>query len=78
MMKLHKNGDWKILHSGDREEPKKASSLEICIVCGKITGVPKDKPVSERKTYMEGAGQLCENCCWEIYGTDDLRAVIYE
>ena len=52
-----------------------ACDFERCVVCGKMTDIPKDLPVSERKTYMEGAGQLCRECCIELYHTDDLRDI---
>ena len=46
---------------------------ERCVVCGKLTDVPKSLPVGRRKTYVSGGGQLCKGCCWRIYGTTDLR-----
>lgn len=47
--------------------------MERCVICGTLTEVPMDLPVSERETYMEGAGQLCLECCWKLYQTTDLR-----
>jgi hypothetical protein len=38
-----------------------------------LTCVSKATPVGERKGYLMGAGQLCEECCWQLYGTEDLR-----
>ena len=58
---------------GRSAEPEDESEMETCVVCGRHTEVPKELPVSERKTYMPGGGQLCEDCCWEIYHTTDLR-----
>lgn len=40
--------------------------LERCVLCWQLTGVPKTMPVSRRKGYIEGAGQLCESCCCEL------------
>lgn len=40
---------------------------EYCVLCGKITRVMQDCPVSERDYYLEGAGQLCGECYREIY-----------
>lgn len=46
---------------------------ERCVLCGKMTDVSKDIPVDERETYLAGAGQLCFDCYWEIYHTNDLK-----
>lgn len=46
--------------------------MERCVLCGAVTEVPVDQPVSERKCYIPGAGQLCSDCCRELYGTEDL------
>lgn len=35
---------------------------ETCLLCGKNTEVPISKPIGERRFYIEGAGQLCEEC----------------
>ncbi|KKT74341.1 MAG: hypothetical protein UW71_C0027G0007 [Parcubacteria group bacterium GW2011_GWB1_44_7] len=35
---------------------------EICISCGKDTGVSVDREISFRAGYIEGCGQLCEGC----------------
>lgn len=50
------------------EEEKKAAEFENCVVCRKQTDVPKTRDISERKYYIEGAGQLCRDCYFEIYG----------
>lgn len=33
--------------------------MERCVLCWRETDVPKDTPVSRRKYYLEGQGQLC-------------------
>ncbi len=38
-----------------------------CACCGNDTGVPKDTPVTERKNYIRGSGQLCEKCYVALY-----------
>lgn len=48
--------------------------FETCVLCGQLTDVPVNRPVSERPTYVEGAGQLCRKCYAELYHTEDLRA----
>ncbi len=35
---------------------------EKCILCGDDTGVLANLPVDARKYYINGVGQLCENC----------------
>ena len=57
---------------------KDIEEMEKCVVCGKITNIPKNMPIDERKTYVETSGQLCKECCMEIYGTDDLRTISSE
>ena len=49
--------------------------LERCISCGEFTNVPVNTPIKDRICYVPGAGQLCEKCCVELYGTKDLRTL---
>ena len=61
----------------DRKEKKlqmdsEENSFERCVLFGVVTDVPVQMPVSERKCYIPGAGQLCRDCCRELYGSDDL------
>ena len=56
----------------DRKEKKlqmdsEENSFERCVLCGVVTDVPVQMPVSERKCYIPGAGQLCRDCCRELY-----------
>jgi len=50
-----------------RAEPQYSNGKEYCILCGNITETAKEKPISEREYYIEGAGQLCRKCYQEIY-----------
>jgi len=46
------------------------SETEICVSCRKDTGIPKNCHVDDPKrkgNYVEGAGQLCEECADTIY-----------
>lgn len=43
------------------------NEFEVCIGCGLNTGVPINTNVEARKSYIEGAGQLCSNCFVEVY-----------
>jgi len=38
------------------------SPTDLCVMCGKNTGIPKETPVDGRPFYVEGAGQLCTEC----------------
>lgn len=49
--------------------------LEVCAVCGVMTDVPVDTPVSERKCCVPGGRQMCRACCMRLYHTDDLRTL---
>lgn len=43
------------------------TETDKCACCGCDTGIPKDTPISNRKYYIEGCGQLCSNCYFELY-----------
>ena len=49
------------------------NSFERCVLCGAVTDVQVQMPVSERKSYIPGSGQLCRDCCRELYDSDDLE-----
>ena len=40
--------------------------MEICVCCGKITNIPKTKHVATRKNFVDGVGQLCEDCGYRL------------
>jgi hypothetical protein len=40
---------------------------EICVCCGKDANVSKFTHVDLRDNYVDGAGQLCEECFVRIY-----------
>lgn len=44
--------------------------MEYCVLCGKLTDIPENIPVNERKYYIEGAGQLCRACYHEVYDSE--------
>ena len=44
-----------------------SNHLERCVLCHKVVPVRRDEPVSERQFYIEGAGQLCEDCYQSIH-----------
>lgn len=39
---------------------------EICVLCGKTTGVLRSSPVAARKNYVVGCGQLCPFCARDL------------
>lgn len=47
--------------------------MERCVLCWRETDIPKDTPVSRRKYYLEGQGQLCAKCYYELYGAGVFR-----
>lgn len=44
-----------------------AINLDKCVSCGQETGHLVEDHVDSRKTYVEGAGQLCSKCFIEVY-----------
>ena len=53
-----------------KKRNEQLENLERCVFpgCGKILNVPKNTCISLREYYIEGAGQLCEDCYKKIYG----------
>lgn len=41
--------------------------VEKCVMCGNFTQYKYSTPIFLRKYYIEGAGQLCEECYNNIY-----------
>ena len=56
----------------DHADPE-TDTVEYCIICGAKTNELKSTPVSARRCYVQGCGQLCDRCCLELYGVRDLR-----
>ena len=40
---------------------------ETCIRCGRETKYEVSTPVTVRRWYVEGSGQLCEQCYFTLY-----------
>ena len=47
--------------------------MDLCVNCGEETKYPKNMHIDYRYNYVEGAGQLCDNCAIEIYKVKDVR-----
>jgi DNA-directed RNA polymerase subunit RPC12/RpoP len=43
------------------------NNIEKCVSCGRETGYSINDHIDSRKTYVEGAGQLCAECFKEVY-----------
>jgi hypothetical protein len=43
------------------------NNIEKCVSCGRETGHSINDHVDSRKSYVEGAGQLCSQCFIEVY-----------
>lgn len=43
------------------------NNVEKCVNCGRNTSYSINDHVDSRKTYVEGAGQLCSECFIEVY-----------
>lgn len=41
--------------------------METCVLCNKVTEVPKDLHIDFRDYYIEGVGQLCQDCYFDLY-----------
>lgn len=41
--------------------------MEKCVVCKKSLKIKKNERIDKRKYYIEGAGQLCEQCYNKLY-----------
>jgi len=39
---------------------------EKCVLCGAETNVPVNLHIDLRKNYVEGVGQLCDDCAKKI------------
>lgn len=44
-----------------------ASDRERCTICGRITDVPRGRPIALREYYVVGSGQLCRECYFCTY-----------
>lgn len=49
------------------ERSKEYDPIEKCVICGADTPYRMSTPVSRREFYVEGSGQICRHCHYEIY-----------
>ncbi len=45
-----------------KEEMVEKEEKEKCVLCGAETEYFRSTPIDKRKHYVEGSGQLCEDC----------------
>lgn len=38
------------------------NGTERCVLCGRDTGIPSNRPIKDRENYVYGCGQLCGLC----------------
>ncbi len=49
------------------KQKKELDEIEKCIICKKDTKYSKDTHIEKRTFYVEGIGQLCESCGYDLY-----------
>ena len=52
--------------------------IELCARCGKPTPYSVETPITLRRYFVEGAGQLCPQCFRKLYGEDEPFLSLYE
>jgi len=48
---------------------------ELCIRCNKPTPYHPNTPITFRRYYIEGSGQLCEKCYFTLYPVTDSLGI---
>ena len=51
---------------------------ELCIRCNKPTPYHPETPITLRRYFVEGSGQLCPLCYQELYGGAGSLESMYE
>jgi hypothetical protein len=49
------------------QKPLNEAEREKCVSCGSETPYTINTPIDMRKNYIEGAGQLCDECYEKTY-----------
>ena len=57
----------KIKNVVETEQNKANDPIEKCVICGADTPYRFSTLISQREFYVEGSGQICERCHYEIY-----------
>ena len=53
-------------------------AIEKCVRCGKETQNDESTPVMERRYFVEGSGQLCEECWRRVYDCDKIEKTLLQ
>ncbi len=51
----------------ETENNKTDGAIEKCVMCEGKTEYMDSVPINERNYYIEGAGQLCKKCYYNLY-----------
>lgn len=63
-----------------RADSTHGMKMERCVLCLQLTSVLKNTPISQRKYYVQGQGQLCAKCYYELckqgafFGEDNVNS----
>lgn len=57
----------KRISAGVPVDQEYTSEYEYCVICHGDTGYTFDVPICYRKFYVEGCGQLCEDCHSKLF-----------
>ena len=52
---------------GSKQPRPAEGAMERCVLCWRLTDVPKSRPIALRDYYLPGQGQLCAKCYYELY-----------
>lgn len=48
---------------------------DLCVRCGKETVYDQNTPIIDRRWFVEGAGQLCEDCWNKLWSTKETMVI---
>ena len=63
-----------------RADSAHGMKMKRCVLCLQLTSVLKNTPISQRKYYGQGQGQLCAKCYYELckqgafFGEDNVNS----
>lgn len=63
----------KMKNAAKNEQNIVKDAKEKCVVCGVETKYMFSTPISERQDYVEGAGQFCKKCYYDLYIKGDRK-----
>lgn len=63
-----------------RADSTHGMKMDRCVLCLQLTNIPQNPPISLRKYYVQGRGQLCAKCYYELckqgafFGEDNVNS----